>query len=556
MVISSLLPLAVYRQVTGLYDSSEKGSVAAVLVASSVHLNVLGTHCLIHSFLAPFIFLALSILIDSCSQNSGGSEQAVGCGKHESLRKMNSCLTGLGSCKIKESQQNDASACSNGFSKAGSRFKAVNGNTFTSQPKDLNVENSQVAKENISHFSVCSSPFRPHSVPIATAAFIATLTCYIRPDALLVFGVNLAFFKTRQILRPANMAALSFGTCVGLAVGLGSDFNFYGWGIITPINWVNFNLIKGLSIIFGSSSCWFYFETFFCYDLGTMALSACAMVVCCMLHLKRQNDKCGVTRSSQNESDRKDSDAMLSFKSLLVFVVLLIVYSTTPHKETRFIHDVITLVFVFIADVLVNMKYLSQHRKIYNNAIRFILLLFTVSQWRAFPNCNSNTEWVYQNTENVEEMNSCIKYISEQNDVTGVFYDSSLFMTGGMSLLHHDVTLMSLMKGGFYEFGHESRKNYTKTSSSAGNLNTSRPSVSVKSVNEFTRVSNFISLANSQDVVRVIIRKRDYNYLVLREDRKFLDVGFTETFRTKHYKVYKRSFDEKSEYLLERVFDR
>ncbi|KAK7088577.1 uncharacterized protein [Littorina saxatilis] len=62
-VVSSLLPLSVYRFSRTYFSCHDASCLAAILAVTSTHLNVLGTHPLLNSFLAPAVFWALSCIL-------------------------------------------------------------------------------------------------------------------------------------------------------------------------------------------------------------------------------------------------------------------------------------------------------------------------------------------------------------------------------------------------------------------------------------------------------------------------------------------------------------
>ncbi|KAI8514963.1 hypothetical protein Bbelb_075540 [Branchiostoma belcheri] len=63
VLVSSLLPPAARRLTWKLYRCDDVANMAAILVALSDHLTILGTHTLINSFLSPFLFLSLAGII-------------------------------------------------------------------------------------------------------------------------------------------------------------------------------------------------------------------------------------------------------------------------------------------------------------------------------------------------------------------------------------------------------------------------------------------------------------------------------------------------------------
>ncbi|XP_076452701.1 uncharacterized protein LOC143288236, partial [Babylonia areolata] len=77
-IVSSLLPLSVYRFSRVYFRSQDAALLAAILVSTSVHVNVLGTHPLVHSFLSPPLFCSLAGLLPLVRGSERRGEQAAG----------------------------------------------------------------------------------------------------------------------------------------------------------------------------------------------------------------------------------------------------------------------------------------------------------------------------------------------------------------------------------------------------------------------------------------------------------------------------------------------
>ncbi|XP_059171717.1 uncharacterized protein LOC131952845 [Physella acuta] len=467
--VTSMLPLAVARYATSLTTWPDVPVLSALLVAVSVHLNVFGTHCLLHSFLAPFTFLGLSLLMAT---------------SHEATDRQHP-----------------------GGEPGGNGTKDV----------DLKlVTNRGAYKHFVSRFSI---------------GCLIGITCYVRPDTVSVYGLHVVLCSTvRRLLQTAGWVPVCVGVLFSASLGALVDFGYYGWGVISPINWFRFNVVKDLSTkIFGKMSSFMYFTDVFLNDPGIALLSAIVAIVQICLYL-RQEDKPGETKvfkklGSNFHSNEKNSTCL----TLGLTSTLFIMYSLKGHKEVRFVHDAIVLFYIHAALVLVALRstfssWTSSH------VIRAILAVFVLIQWQVFPSAVNNKRWVYLGAEGVHDVNACIEFISRQTDVKGVFYDSNIFMTGGMTLLHHDVTILTLVTGGFYEFGPTSRVNVT-----------------TRSVNEMTQASNYVALSNAPAVARVIIENSNYNYLVLRGDRQFLGAGFHQVFTAGTRRVLKRSSGAESQ---------
>lgn len=556
VMVSSFLPLAVHRFVAKLYGSSDKGCIAAILVAASTHLNVLGTHCLLHSFLAPFTFLALSMLADLSDCHSKlemVSRDSHGLGAEPCIYET-SPSGGLNNNKansIKASTQKINKRVKQEYNTTKTKLtSAVHNHCNCRDHKQGKFTDNPNLKQRIKTAEFTKLRY----IDIITAAFIATITCYVRPDIILIYITHFVVFpKVRKFIVSKNLISLLIGASGGLVIGIGADFCYYGFGVYSCLNWLNFNIISGLSnIIFGEMSWWFYTEKLFLHNYGVAVLLVFVILAFFFQIIKTKTEEMPTKHNCENESTSKTKTTKdrHGIRSCIVWIVLFFVYSFIKHKETRFIHDAIVFMFIFIADVIVNIKLYIQSQTKCNNFIMLMLVVFTLTQYQSFPTNSKNLDWIYHRTESVNDINECIKYISEQADVTGVFYDSNLYMTGGMSLLHHNVPVLSFIESGFYEFGPQSRRNYSHTSIISMNEEVE------KSINEFNRASNYIAVANAPAVFRVIIQNYAYNYLIIKQDRKFVDFGFKEVYAVGRSRVLKRLLDVESEYMLERLLDR
>lgn len=460
--VTSLLPLSVARYAASLTSSPDAPVVGALLVAASIHLNVFGTHCLLHSFLAPFTFLGLSLLMAS---------------SHERTDR--------------------------GHPNSVARSRGT---------KDVHHEvDTWTSRIGSDHFMLR-----------LLIGCLLGITCYVRPDTISVYILHVVMCSNlRRLFLSTGCAPIGVGVIFSSSVGALVDFGYYGWGVISPINWFRFNVVKDLSTkIFGKMNNFMYFNDVFLNDPGIALLSTSVVIVKIFLYI-RQKEKTNVIK--EQESNFNSNERNPTWLTITITGILFILYSLKGHKEVRFVHDAIVLFYVHAALVLVALRsslrsWTSRH------VLRAILTVFVVIQWRDFPSTVTNKRWVYLGADGVHDVNSCIEFISRQPDVTGVFYDSNIFMTGGMTLLHRDVTVFTLVTGGFYEFGPTSRVNAT-----------------TRSVNEMTKASNYIALSNAPAVARVIIENNNYNYLVLRRDRQFLEAGFHHVFTAGTRRVLKRS---------------
>jgi hypothetical protein len=63
------------------------------------------------------------------------------------------------------------------------------------------------------------------------------------------------------------------------------------------------------------------------------------------------------------------------------------------------------------------------------------------------------------------DINQCLHFIGQSNNVTGVFLDGSIYMTAGYSILNHDVPLITLIHHEYHEYrpgGYKPRSDHGK----------------------------------------------------------------------------------------------
>ncbi|KAI8749200.1 hypothetical protein BgiBS90_032630 [Biomphalaria glabrata] len=527
VVVSSTLPLVLYHYVCTLHKSHTAGCMAAIMAATSVHLNVLGTHCLVHSFLAPFTFFSLLLLI-------GNSQirQCDGTGNSDDR----------GSSLVEISRRSDDEE----LSRCKKIAPDINGNPIKTDPNDA-FQFKQKCNRNIrTSYNIRKTVWLHWQ--IFCASFIMGLTIYIRPDAVLVFTLHFLVLKSlRRYVFSTRVISLTFGLFFATTVGILADFCFYGIGVISPWNWFHYNVFKTLSLnIFSQSNATVFLEMTSTNGIGF--LLAVSFIVEISMHISGSADVS--TKKEDKGEMQKASSAraskVTSFQSFLIWTILLIAYLVCGHKEIRFFHDVFVFIFVFVSTTFVKVKIFIKNDLVKFCGIVSVLAIFSLNQWIVFPTNGgrNSSRWVYQKTEDVQDINICLHYVASQTDVTGVFCDCNLHMTGGYTLLHQDVTFMALLKGGYYEYAPKSR---SKENSWAGRD---------LSIVEFTRASNYVAEQNALATARVIIERRNYNYVIVRTDRPFLPVGFREVFSAGNRRVFQRSFGEMSERKLQDFLDR
>uniref|UniRef100_K1PAF7 Mannosyltransferase n=1 Tax=Magallana gigas TaxID=29159 RepID=K1PAF7_MAGGI len=163
-------------------------------------------------------------------------------------------------------------------------------------------------------------------------------------------------------------------------------------------------------------------------------------------------------------------------------------------------------------------------------------------QYQSVPNSTDNSvkDWTYEGKTDSHDVNVCLDFIGQQSDVTGVFMDRDIHMTGGYTVLRQNVPWFSLINTEFREFSKESR---LAVWSFYGN----------REISITSQISNYVHIQNTPFLLKCLIRQKEYNYLVMKITRQFITRGYVEVFRYGTMHVLKRSFDSQEESYLEKV---
>lgn len=505
--ITSCLPLSVYvfcKVVTGNHDLS---MISCILVASSTHLWVFGTHTLLNSFLSPFVFLVIGYLIKfitafSVENNINGNVQEMRNGiQHNNnnnnndynIHTMNNC-NGVHRCN----KQVDTS----------------------------NYESVQIGR---SESRVCH---------VFVLGYFSGLFVYIRPDLLsLLICVLLPYMPRVLTHLKAMLSSIRIYICIsgcvtGILTGILEDFLSYGSFVVTPYQWISFNVFNGYAErMFGTMPALFYLQIFFGNNI-LLFLSVSILIVTIYTFNKT---------STIHDFLRKTS---------LTFICMFLMYSLQGHKEARFLHDAIVLFYICCGLLLyILVQHLSSVVSIFSSKrlsqqvyLCFLLFCFISSQYQSVPNSTDNSvkDWTYEGKTDSHDVNVCLDFIGQQSDVTGVFMDRDIHMTGGYTVLRQNVPWFSLINTEFREFSKESR---LAVWSFYGN----------REISITSQISNYVHIQNTPFLLKCLIRQKEYNYLVMKITRQFITRGYVEVFRYGTMHVLKRSFDSQEESYLEKV---
>jgi hypothetical protein len=101
-----------------------------------------------------------------------------------------------------------------------------------------------------------------------------------------------------------------------------------------------------------------------------------------------------------------------------------------------------------------NNGYVSSIKYFIRMLVYSSLALIMSSQLYLFTSRDQNyiSKWKYRGINNSNHVNICLDFIGNQNDVTGVFIDSSIHMTGGYTILRQNVPIIALSHREFLKF--------------------------------------------------------------------------------------------------------
>lgn len=363
---------------------------------------------------------------------------------------------------------------------------------------------------------------------------VAALCIYIRVDTALFLAVILLPSYSIKTVNHANLVKCVIGACAGTALGLIVDFRFYGDIVVTPINWAKFNIFDDFSSKYFSSSSFFkYFDELFVRDKGQSMLGIVSVAGLAILI-------CGNRKSSGRKAEKESGENSVALVLRLTFswLFLLLVYSCKGHKEVRFVHNVIVLILVTSASVICQTVAIWRQNGGGNflKIVWLCLALHAALQWKRFPSARdgSNQSWAYHGTWDSHDINACLAYVGEQTDVTGVFVDRNLHVTGGYSLLHRDVPILTFLTHEFVEFDSSSKITLPQPTLLSPGKNISFLT--------FDNPSNYVSVQNAPYLVKLLIQKRNYNYVIITRKRRFVSVGYETVFEQGTMRVMKRTF--------------
>lgn len=371
---------------------------------------------------------------------------------------------------------------------------------------------------------------------------------YIRVDLVIVpmfiVLVNWNFTYNHLMSIIKQLKSYVVGMLCGGLIGGGVDYVTYGFAFISPLQWFRFNIWNGLAgEMFGVHSFHFYItklyqnEPFFILSFVVLLCEYIINSIDCLRNFASRDTEARDRATNQ---------------TLFIFICLLISYSTNSHKELRFLHNTIVFFYIAVSRASITLYkvltrlWVNQNDRQYSIYCFYLFIFLFVSNhtYYLFKMPHSDrAKWTYSGNTDSHSENMCLNFIRQQNDVTGVFLDSPMKMTGAYSVLHKNVPIFALNMYEFMEY------NYKGKYDVMGKFK----SIHRYGYTDFSETSEFISIYNTPYLLKQLIDKQEYNYIVLKINRHFVDIGYKEVFRAGNSKVLKRTFGKKSELSLDEI---
>lgn len=500
-LVAAMLPVVVYKFTRTLFSQCRDiAFVAATLVAFSKHLMLFGIHPFLQSLNSPVIFLTLTVL----------------------LRIV-----------VPVHQTRYATALPS-----------------TRHPGTL--KSRDLSQTELLGLFVCG--------------FVLGLAILLQVDSSLMIVLCVILGLPSTTL-PGIVFSLGSGTLLGLAFGATTDFIHSGKWFETPLRTVEF--LRTHSTASSIHSSFFgYFHNFLSASHVHVAI-LCATLTITAIYLTyfyRLSD----IFDGWIGGDGPELPLFFStFKTFIVAVFLLAFYSCQNHQEAHFVHDVLVLlliagaaaVYLLYRGLYTYILQIAEPQRVTKNIVKLILyaelLLYMFESRVTFPTAQSGSiaAWTYKGYGDSAFVNRCLGYVGRQSDVTGVLVDYSVQLTGGFSLMHHDIPIYAKNDFEFREWGLERRQNVTAHKSVLQvirqwrSVHTNPGRISVAALDE---VTDCISVLNVPLLTKRLLEDATYNYVVVSNGRKFFRKGFREVFNASDTRVFKRSNSRtEKEYLLD-----
>ena len=479
-------------------------------------MAVLGTHTLVNSFLSPGVFFLLAILFSDIPKCIGNSNYG------ESCEYANS---GHGLTNGTSHSKNDKHVTMNATNQThDNRHVTTNATKHTQDSRHVTLNGTKPlnhGKASLDQPSIFDSIFRKSkfSVRLILTGFGIGLLCYIRVDLVVFMAVigSLAFLPLNSKMLEKSLVILSLliGFGIALIVGGLDDLRSYGTWFISPYQWYHFNIRSDMTtILFGLEDSLLYIYDIFLYSSATKVLTGVCFSIFPLLVFSKRFREINRTYTKH------------FFHFTIVTALLLVIYSSKGHKETRFMHNSIVLILLIASMALIMIyrylnAYLSDNMLFLKGIFYLSLTLYVHHLLRNFPTsrARTNSPWTYMGIWDSNHVNECLDFVRRQNDVTGVFLDRSIHMTGAYSVLHQNVPIFTLVHFEFHEFSKNTRKRLKS------NAFYYPPGDSVN-VSVLNRVSNYITTENTPLLIKTLINQDEYNYFIVTKNNQITRLGF------------------------------
>lgn len=567
VIVTSTLPLAVYFFVRKLFRCHLVSCLACALTASCMTLTVFGTHCIINSFTAPFVFFGLVLCLPSHLNSSDKSETKPG-------QRNATDINGNVSRKSQRNQTTLTSHLANGDVSGGvgrkNDYDSIKSlPDFDEHEHDQRFEKNEKPKQERLNKFYCYNGIRKNKEGFKgredcsrhftlslyfhvqlweskinwacvqyffAGSFIGAL-CYIRVELALFFSViYLSVLLTEikvlinnsclQDLRNELLWLISGGIFV-LCICVGYDCCKYNAYILPPLQWIKFNLLSNNSaILFGTGDPKLY-------SMISLNNRYYGLLV---ISLFIYNFFLGEKRSLVF---KRSAAICISLLFLFIF------YLSVSHSEARFFHNIIVLYFIVVSCGLhVSIEVLSKYKVTKATVpagLAVFLLSFCLNSYLQFPrpSDDSTKHWTYGNATTSKDVNMCLDFISKANDVRGVMLDASIYETHGFSILRHDVPVLTKIHNEYHLY----------TTDNGGKI------LSNRKIRILNRYSDYVSIHNPHYLSRLLGRTDTFNYVITKRVMFFTGMKYYEVFKSGSYIVFHRNLTNDQEKQLNKMAD-
>ncbi|CAC5399726.1 unnamed protein product [Mytilus coruscus] len=489
----------------------------------------MSTHTLVNSFLSPLVYLIIADILERYSsrtlktQHNKGNSSANNSNVYSSLCGVNN-LHMYNEAQFKQIPAH----CKTDHNANLPKLIVTSKNDVMSNDSTANMYLHTLAKKSGGRwFIIIKSVF---------SGFIFGLLVYVRPDTCAVILVVVAFTINFKRLKSLLCPYYLIGIILAISLGLRDDYVSYGSIIISPWQWIKFNVAGNLSAkLFGVEPTLFYLRRLLLDDWLNIILLTFTIFLFLLYAVYT------VLVRHENSTPKEMWEVKMTKQLIIIILCLLCLYSAKGHKEIRFVHDVIPLILILYSKIIVVVCKLGSKLCKIKQFVYLIVSLTAAIEGNIFISLNKSTisKWSYRGIDNSNHVNNCLDFISRQQNVTGVFLDADFHMSGGFSILRHNVSVLALNQKEYLKFGEDARiivnPNFRRNGTN--------------SIFTLSRISDFISVTNQRYLWKSIIDS-NINYLIVAGRRLLIDSAFVEIYTYGDFKILKRTFDSITEQAL------